>query len=212
MNKRPPVEVQDIFNLFGDSYRNSFGNSMPRQHFRIMRAIELCRTAALGGHREKCDSCGKLRTSYNSCRNRHCPKCQFLKREKWLEERSGDILPIKYFHVVFTVPNILNPLILRNKKVLYDILFKSSAEAVKDLAGDDRYLGADIGFTGVLHTWGQNLMDHPHIHFIVTGGGLSKDGKRWLSSRKTFFLPVKVLSRLFRGKFSLSFESEFFKR
>lgn len=211
MNKRPLIEVQDIFNLYGDSYRHEFGSSMPRQQHRVMRAVEICRTAELGGHTEKCGSCGKLRTSYNSCRNRHCPKCQFLRKEKWLEERNRDILPIKYFHVVFTIPDILNPLTLRNQKILYNILFRSSAEALRELAGDEKHLGANIGFTGVLHTWGQNLMEHPHVHYIVTGGGLSENGKKWISSKKSFFLPAKVLSQLFRGKFLFYLQQSYLK-
>jgi hypothetical protein len=134
-----------------------------------MHAIEVCRTAALGGHVDQCDSCGHLRISYNSCRNRHCPKCQFLRKEKWIEDRTQDLLPIQYFHVVFTIPSELNPLVLRNKKVMYNLLFRSVSETLLQL-GNDR-LGARIGFIGILHTWGQNLMDHPHIHCIVTGGG-----------------------------------------
>ena len=149
---------------------------------------------------DECDSCGHIRISYNSCRNRHCPKCQFLKKERWLEQRKEDLLPVPYFHVVFTIPGKLNPLVLRNKKALYEILFRSVAETLFKLTRDPKHLGGQIGFIAILHTWGQNLMDHPHIHCIVTGGGLSDDGKRWLSCRKGFFIHVKVLSRLFRGK------------
>jgi hypothetical protein len=166
-----------------------------------MRAIEICRTAELGGHVDVCDTCGAIRISYNSCRNRHCPKCQFLRKEQWLEARKQDLLPVQYFHVVFTIPDELNPLALRNQRVIYDILFKSVSETLTELGKDPKHLGAQIGFISILHTWGQNLMDHPHIHCIVTGGGLSLNGKRWLSCRKKFFLPVRVLSRLFRGKF-----------
>ncbi len=194
-------EVQDIFTRFGPRYRSVHGASLSGRHHRVMRAIESCRTEALGGHTDRCDTCGKLRISYNSCRNRHCPKCQFLKREQWLEERQKDMLPVHYFHVVFTLPDILNPLMLRNQKVLYDILFESASESLLELSGDSRHLGADVGFLSVLHTWGQNLMDHPHLHCIVTGGGLTTDRTTWRSSRKNFFLPVKALSRLFRGKF-----------
>jgi len=165
-----------------------------------MRAIERCRTAELGGHIDECDCCGRIKISYNSCRNRHCPKCQFLKKEKWLEQRKEDLLPVPYFHVVFTIPAKINPLVLRNKKVLYNILFQSVSETLSELARDPKHLGGQIGFICILHTWGQNLMDHAHIHCIVTGGGISPDGKRWLSCRKGFFIPVKVLSRLFRGK------------
>jgi hypothetical protein len=155
-----------------------------------MRAIEVCRTAVLGGHKDKCDNCGHLEISYNSCRNRHCPKCQTLQKEKWIEARSEDLLPIEYFHVVFTIP-----------KVMYDLLFRSVSEAIVELANDPNHLGAKIGVIGILHTWGQNLMDHPHIHCIVTGGGLSPDGSSWVSCRKGFFIHVKVMSALFSGKF-----------
>jgi hypothetical protein len=166
-----------------------------------MRAIEVCRTAVLGGHKDKCDSCGHVEISYNSCRNRHCPKCQLLRKEKWVEARSDDLLPIQYFHVVFTIPVELNPLALRNPKVIYDILFRSVSETLRELGDDPKRLGARIGFMCILHTWGQNLMDHPHIHCIVTGGGLSLGGDQWVSCRKDFFIAVRVLSTLFRGKF-----------
>jgi hypothetical protein len=166
-----------------------------------MRAIEICRTQELGGHVDECDTCGAIRISYNSCRNRHCPKCQFLKKERWLEERKEDLLPVEYFHVVFTIPEKLNPLALRNQRLFYNILFRSVSKTLTELSRDPKLLGAQIGFICILHTWGQNLMDHPHLHCIVTGGGLSLDGKRWVSCRKGFFLPVKVISRLFKGKF-----------
>lgn len=165
-----------------------------------MRAVEACRSADLGGHVDKCDNCGHISISYNSCRNRHCPKCQFLKKERWIEARTKDLLPIQYYHVVFTVPEELNPLVLRNQKVMYDILFRSVSGTLTELGKDPKHLGAQIGFTCVLHTWGQNLMDHPHIHCVVPGGGLSAD-RTWISCRKKFFLPVRVLSSLFRGKF-----------
>jgi hypothetical protein len=139
-----------------------------------MRAIEVCRTATLGGHRDQCDHCGHLEISYNSCRNRHCPKCQTLRKEKWIEARSDDLLPIPYFHVVFTIPSELNPLVAMNRKVLYDLLFRSVSETLMELAHNQKHLGARIGAIGLLHTWGQNLMDHPHIHCVVTGGGLSR--------------------------------------
>ena len=166
-----------------------------------MHAIEICRTREWGGHVEQCDRCGKIRISYNSCRNRHCPKCQFLSKEKWLLEVNRYLLPIQYFHVVFSIPDLLNPLVLRNKKAMYDILFQSSAQTLKELSEDPDYLGAHIGFICILHTWGQNLMDHPHIHCIVTGGGLSPKGTQWITCKKNFFLPVKVLSARFRNKF-----------
>jgi len=166
-----------------------------------MRAIEVCRTSVLGGHKDKCDNCGHLEISYNSCRNRHCPKCQTLRKERWIEARSEDLLPIQYFHVVFTIPSELNHLVSMNRKVMYDLLFRSVSETLMELANDEKHLGARIGAIGILHTWGQNLMDHPHIHCIVTGGGLSPDGSRWVSCRKGFFLPVRVISALFSGKF-----------
>jgi hypothetical protein len=165
-----------------------------------MSAIEACRTSLLGGHKDKCDSCGHLEISYNSCRNRHCPKCQFLKKKKWIEDRVEDLLPIQYFHVVFTIPAELNPLVLSNQKVMYNLLFRSVSETLMELGNDPKRLGARIGFMGILHSWGQNLMDHPHIHCVVTGGGLSSDGGRWISCRKGFFIAVRVMSALFRGK------------
>ncbi len=193
------LEVADIFRQHGPAYREI--HRLPRNHLRVMRAIEGCRTAALGGHRDQCDHCGHLEISYNSCRNRHCPKCQTLRKEKWIEARSEDLLPIEYFHVVFTLPSELNPLVLMNQQVLYDLLFRSASETLSELANDPKHLGAKVGVIAILHTWGQNLMDHPHIHCIVTGGGLSSDSSRWISCRKGFFLPVRVMSALFRGKF-----------
>lgn len=199
MPQTSAVEVADIFRKYGPSYRQL--HELPLNQLRTMRAIEICRTAELGGHVDECDTCGGIRISYNSCRNRHCPKCQFLRKEKWLEARKEDLLPIQYFHVVFTIPEELNPIALRNQRVIYSILFKSVSETLIELARDPKHLGAQIGFISILHTWGQNLMDHPHIHCIVTGGGLSANGHRWVSCRKRFFIPVWVLSRLFRGKF-----------
>lgn len=165
-----------------------------------MRAITACRTAQLGGHMDTCQACGYEKPSYNSCRNRHCPKCQSLVKERWIEHQKYDLLNVGYFHVVFTVPAELNQLIYQNQRTLYNLMFRTVAETMTELSADKKYLGAVIGFTSVLHTWGQNLMHHPHIHCIVPSGGLTKDGK-WLNSRKKFFLPVKVLSRKFRGKF-----------
>jgi hypothetical protein len=199
MRKAGGLEVADIFRQHGPFYRES--HKLPRDHLRVMHAVEICRTSALGGHRDQCDHCGHLIISYNSCRNRHCPKCQTLAKEKWIEARSEDLLPIEYFHVVFTIPAELNPLVSMNRRVMYDLLFRSVSETLTALASDPKHLGAKIGVIGVLHTWGQNLMDHPHIHCIVTGGGLSSDGNRWISCRKGFFLPVNVLSVLFKGKF-----------
>ena len=193
------LEVAEIFRQYGPVYRES--HRLPRNHLRVMGAIETCRTAALGGHKDQCDHCGHLAISYNSCRNRHCPKCQTLRKEKWIEARGEDLLPVEYFHVVFTIPSELNHLVLMNRKVLYNLFFRSVSETLIELANDPKHLGAKIGVISVLHTWGQNLMDHPHIHCIVTGGGLSSDDNRWISCRKGFFLPVTVMSALFRGKF-----------
>lgn len=193
------VEVAHVFHRYGHDYRTA--HPLPVNRLRAMRAIEACRTASLGGHVDECGHCGTKIISYNSCRNRHCPKCQFLKKEQWIEAREKDLLPIPYFHVVFTVPDGLNPLILRNQEVLYKLLFKAVSETLIELSADPKRLGAEIGFIAVLHTWGQNLMDHPHIHAIVTGGGLSPGGRTWKSSRADFFIHVKALSNLFRGKF-----------
>ncbi len=193
------VEVADIFRRHGPSYRN--GRPMPANRLRVMRAIEACRTADLGGHVDECGHCGTKLISYNSCRNRHCPKCQFLKKERWIEDRGKDLLPIPYFHVVFTIPDLLNPVVLRNQEVLYAVLFRSVSETLMELSEDRKRLGAEIGFVSILHTWGQNLMDHPHIHNVVTGGGLARGGRSWKSCKRRFFLPVKVMSKLFRGKF-----------
>jgi hypothetical protein len=193
------LEVADIFRVFGPAYREA--HEMPLRHLRAMRAIEICRSAELGGHLDQCDHCGTVRISYNSCRNRHCPKCQCLEKERWLEAREKDLLPIPYFHVVFTLPEGLRPLALRNQKVVYSLLFRAVSETLTELAQDSKHLGAEIGFMAILHTWSQTLIHHPHLHCLVTGGGLSLDGKRWIASRKDFFIPVSVLSCLFRGKF-----------
>ena len=174
-----------------------------------MRSIEVGRTAELGGHVDECDHCGRLRIHYDSCRNRHCPKCQSLDKEKWLEARRGDLLPVPYFHVVFTVPEELGPLALRNQEVFYNLLFKAASQSLVELARDPRHLGAQIGATALPHTWTQTLMCHPHAHFIVPGGGLSSDGRRWIRARRTFFLPVKALSRLFRGKLLASLKEAY---
>jgi len=195
------LEVADIFRTYGPSYREVHGHQMPLRQFRVMRAIETCRTAELGGHIDQCDHCGALRISYNSCRNRHCPKCQSLEKKRWLETREKDLLPTSYFHLVFTLPEGLRPLALRNQKVVYNLLFKSVSETLTKLAQDLKHLGAEIGFMAILHTWSQTLIDHPHLHCLVTGGGLSLDRKRWVCSKKDFFIPVHVLSSLFRGKF-----------
>lgn len=189
------LEVADIFRSHGPSYRAT--HRLPLQQLRTMRAIEICRTAELGGHVDECEACGHVKISYNSCRNRHCPKCQFLKKEKWIEARERELLPIAYFHVVFTLPEELNPVALRNREVFYNLFFKAASETLTELAR--MRLGVQIGCIAVLHTWGQNLLDHPHLHCIVSGGGLS--GDTWVSSKRRFLFPVKVLSRLFKGKF-----------
>jgi len=194
-------EVANIFRVYGQAYRDAHGMEMPKRHFRTINAIESCRTAELGGHVDKCEECGVLKISYNSCRNRHCPKCQCLDKERWLKDRKRDVLPTSYYHVVFTIPEELRPLALRNQKVVYGILFQAASDTLKELAKDPKHLGAEIGFIAVLHTWSQTLIDHPHIHCIVTGGGLSQDGKKWVSGKKQFFIHYKVLSRVFRGKF-----------
>lgn len=192
-------DLQHIFRESGPKYRAL--HALPLQQLKAMRAIESCRSAVLGGHVDECDNCGHSKISYNSCRNRHCPKCQALVKEKWLEDRRQDLLPTGYFHVVFTIPEDLNSITLRNQKEIYSILFKAASQTIAELAQDKKYLGAQIGTTIVMHTWGQNLMFHPHVHCIVTGGGLSLDGKYWVKSRKKFFIPVKVMAKMFRGKF-----------
>lgn len=196
---RPPVEVADIFRQHGSSFR--FTHPLSPEQRRVMRAIEQCRTAALGGHVDECDSCAHQRISYNSCRNRHCPKCQSLAKARWLEARLADLLPVPYFHVVFTLPEQLAALALQNKRVVYNLLFSTAAETLRTIAADPRHLGAEIGFLAVLHTWGQTLRHHPHLHCVVPGGGLAPDGQRWVACRRGFFLPVNVLARLFRRLF-----------
>lgn len=196
---RPALEVADIFRQHGSDFRLTHPLS-PEQR-RVMRAIEQCRTAALGGHVEECDTCAHQRISYNSCRNRHCPKCQSLARTRWLDARLADLLPVEYFHVVFTLPEQLAALALQNQRVVYNILFATAAETLRTIAADPKYLGAEIGFLAVLHTWSQTLRHHPHLHCVVPGGGLATDGDRWVSCRSGFFLPVNVLARLFRRLF-----------
>ena len=182
---------------------------MPLQQLRVMRAIETCRTAVLGGHLERCDHCQQKRIAYNSCRNRHCPKCQTAARAKWIERRKGELLPVEYFHIVFTIPAQLNALALQNPQVVYKILFDASARTLETIAGDPKHLGARIGFFSILHTWGQNLLHHPHVHCVATGGGLSLDGTQWVSCRPGFFLSVRVLSHLFRRLFLEALQSAF---
>ena len=195
---RPAFEVADIFRAHSRQYRAQ--TNLPYHQLRLMTAIESCRTAALGGHVENCGHCGHERISYNSCCNRHCPKCQNLARTKWLESRKAELLPIDYYHVVFTIPSQLNDLALRNQALFYKLLFDTSAATMQIIAADPKHrLGAKIGFFSILHTWGQNLLFHPHIHCVVTGGGISSDGSQWVTCKPKFFLPVEVLSALFRG-------------
>jgi hypothetical protein len=196
---RPRLEVADVLRTHGDAYRAR--HPVSPQQAAVLRRLSACRTAALGGHVESCAGCGYSRVAYNSCRDRHCPKCQAAKRAAWLDGRLARLLPVPYFHVVFTLPDALNPLLLRNPAALYDLLFQAASATLLALAADPRRLGALIGVTAVLHTWGQNLLFHPHLHCVVTGGGLSPDGRRWRATRPGYFLPVKVLGRLFRGKF-----------
>jgi hypothetical protein len=206
---RPRPEVGDVFRRYGDAYRQQHAGSLSRDQLRAMSAIERCRTAALGGHVEQCDQCHFQRIAYNSCRDRHCPKCQSLARAQWIEDRQVELLDTEYFHVVFTVPEEIAAIAYQNKKVVYDILFRATSETLRAIAADPKHLGAEIGFFAVLHSWGQNLMFHPHLHCVVPGGGLSPDGSRWISCRKGFFLPVRVLSRLFRRLFLELLEKSF---
>jgi Putative transposase/Transposase zinc-binding domain len=208
---RPRIEVADVFRRYGEAYRDEHDSSLSRAQRRIMSAIEVCRTAALGGHVEECDNedCRHQRISYNSCRNRHCPKCQSLARAEWIEDREAEVLDCEYFHVVFTVPEEIAPIAYQNKKMVYGILFQAAAETLRTIAADPEHLGAEIGFFGVLHTWGQNLLHHPHLHFVVAGGGIAPEGDRWIFCRSGFFMPVRVLSRLFRRLFLEALQKAF---
>ena len=205
---RPGLEVADIFRRHGDAYRADQAGSLTSAQRRVMAAIERCRTAALGGHVEQCEACGDTRITYNSCRNRHCPKCQGLARAQWLADRQTELLPVPYFHVVFTLPAPIAGIALQNKAMVYSILFQAAAETVQTIAADPKHLGGAIAMTAVLHTWGQNLFHHPHVHCIVPGGGLSPDG-RWIACRPGFFLPVRVLSRLYRRLFLKRLQTAF---
>jgi len=198
---RPTVEVADILRAQGDRFLDRYRRSFDFQQLKAFRAIQRCRTAALGGHIDACPQCGHQAISYNSCRNRHCPKCQAQAREHWLAARERELLATSYFHVVFTVPHELNVLALDNPRLFYDLLFTASAQTLLKVARDPKHLGAEIGVISILHTWGQNLLLHPHIHCAIPAGGLSQDHSRWIRPRYPFFLPVKVLSRVFRGKF-----------
>ena len=206
---RPPLEVADIFRQHGDDFRLT--HSLSPEQRRVMRAIERCRTASLGGHVEQCDACGHQRIAYNSCRNRHCPKCQSLAKARWLQARLADLLPVEYFHVVFTLPEQLASVALQNKRVVYNLLFSAASQTLQTIAADPRHLGVDIGFLAVLHTWDQTLRHHPHLHCVVPGGGLSVTGEGWRSCRRGFFLPVNVLARLFRRLFRQGLERAYDK-
>src|SRR5258708_23680203 len=199
---RPPFEVADIIRAEGQSFIDKNRSWLNGGHLKVLAAIERCRTAALGGHRDQCAKCGYQAISYNSCRNRHCPKCQTNAREKWLAKRSADLLPVPYVHVVFTLPHLLAPLAYHNKKLLYDLLFRASAETLIEVSANPKRLGAELGFLSVLHTWGQTLQHHPHVHCVIPAGGLSPDHQRWIHARPDFFLPVGVLRKVFRGKFT----------
>jgi hypothetical protein len=209
MRRPVGLEIADIFRQHGPEYRVTHGATLLPEQRHVMRAIEECRTVALGGHVDECASCGHQVISYNSCRNRHCPKCQPLASAQWVEARQAEVLPVEYFHVVFTVPEELAPLALQNKRVVYDILFAAASQTLLKIAADPKHLGAEIGFLAVLHTWGQNLLHHPHLHCVVPGGGLTPDGKQWVACRPGFFLPVRVLSRLFRRLFLESLHQAF---
>lgn len=203
------LELADVFRRHGDAYRRMHDGHLGRVERRVMSAVELCRTAALGGHVEHCRDCGIVRHAYNSCRNRHCPKCQGQARAEWLAARQAELLPVAYFHVVFTLPAPIAEIAFQNKAAVYAILFRAAAETLRVVAADPRHLGAELGVVAVLHTWGQNLHHHPHLHCVVPGGGPSLDGARWVASRPGFFLPVRVLSRLFRRLFLAQLQGAF---
>jgi Putative transposase/Transposase zinc-binding domain len=207
---RPPLEVADLIRAAGDAFIERNRHWLRWKHIKVLLAIRRCRTAALGGHLDECTRCGYRATiSYNSCRNRHCPKCQIAARERWIAARQRELLPTRYLHVVFTLPSRLAPLVLQNKKILYDLLFRTSAETLLEVARNPRHLGAEIGFFSVLHTWSQKLNIHPHVHCVVPAGGLSPDHTRWVRSRDNYFLPKGVLREIFRGKFVDALEQAF---
>ncbi len=199
--KRPSVEVADILRVQGQRFLDRYRSSFDFQQLKAFRAVQNCRTAALGGHLDACPQCGYQAISYNSCRNRHCPKCQAQARERWLAAREQELLPTPYFHIVFTVPHELNLLAQDNAREFYHLLFTASSTTLLEVAADSKHLGAEIGILSILHTWGQNLLAHPHIHCVIPAGGIAPDHTRWVRPRDAFFLPVKVLSRVFRGKF-----------
>src|SRR5215469_11501483 len=198
---RPPFEVADIIHIAARTFRERYAAFLTWPQVKVLEAIARCRTAALGGHRDLCSRCGHEAISYNSCRNRHCPKCQSNARDKWLQKRQQELLSVGYYHLVFSVPHVLVPLMWQNKRRLFSLLFEASAATLLEVAMDPKHLGAETGFLSILHTWGQKLERHPHIHCVVPGGGLSPDHAHWIRARSGFFLPVKVLSRVFRGKF-----------
>jgi hypothetical protein len=206
---RPAFEVAGIFRQHGEAYRAT--RRPPRAQRRVMRAIEVCRTAVLGGHVEQCSHCHHSRIAYNSCRNRHCPKCQNAERARWLARRKAELLPVEYFHVVFTVPEEIAKIALQNPREVYGILLRTASETLLTIGRDPKHLGAELGFFTILHTWGQNLLHHPHVHCAVPGGGLSPDRSRWIPCLPGFFLPVRVLSRLFRRLFLEALQSAFVK-
>jgi len=198
---RASIEVADIFRAAGPAYRATHEGHLSLVQLKVMSAIEICRTAALGGHVEACEDCGQWRVAYNSCRNRHCPKCQGAAARTWLAEREADLLPVGYFHVVFTLPAEVADIAYQNKALVYDLLFRTASETMLTIAADPKHLGARIGITAVLHSWGSAMTHHPHVHMIVPGGGISLDNSRWVSSRPAFLLPVRVLGKLFRRLF-----------
>jgi len=206
---RPALEVADIFRAHGAAWRATQSGHLSLAQLKVMSAIEQCRTAALGGHTLRCEACGFEEISYNSCRNRHCPKCQARAAQHWLEARQADLLPVEYYHVVFTLPAPIAQLAYANKALIYGLLFELAAETLATIAADPKHLGAQIGATLVLHTWGSAMTHHPHVHGIVPGGGLSPDGERWVACRRGFFLPVRVLSRLFRRRFTEELEKRY---
>jgi hypothetical protein len=206
---RPRLEVADVIRSHGDDLLDANGDTLSPEQRRALIDLARCRTAALGGHVEECDRCGHRQVAYNSCRNRHCPKCQATEAARWVEARAADLLPVEYYHVVFTLPAVLGPLALQNPREVYGLLFRAAAETLLQIAADPEHLGAEIGFLAVLHTWGQTLQHHPHVHCVVPGGGLSPDGSRWVACPEGFFLPVRVLGRVFRGKFLAGLRAAF---
>jgi hypothetical protein len=206
---RPRFEVADVIREHGDTFLDAYGPTLSPEQRRALTDLARCRTVALGGHVEACDRCGHQQASYNSCRNRHCPKCQATEAARWVEARAAELLPVEYFHVVFTLPAVLGPIALQNPRAVYDLLFRAAADTLLQIAADPAHLGARVGFLAVLHTWGQTLQHHPHLHCVVPGGGLSPDGARWVACPDGFFLPVKVLSPVFRGKFLAGLRAAF---